>query len=228
MKRAKEIMTRKLVTALPDTPVLHVIDLLLEHRLHGIPVVDASNKLLGIVTQGDLLYRIKLPTVHVQILQEGAYCDPTPFIKKYSKIGGTTVKDVMTKEVFTAPPDQTIDKIVDLMLEKKIHMVPIMRGEHIIGVVSRTDILRFLASLEREIESQPVNDDDIRETVTAALKKNICAPVNHLQIRVVSGNVYIKGEIESPEHHHAVEAIVQSIRGVKNIHNDLLVTHLLD
>lgn len=228
MKRAKELMTRKLVAILPDTPVLNAIDLLLEHRLHGMPVVDSSNKLLGVITQGDLLYRIKLPTVKIQIQQEGAYCDPTPFIKKYSKIGGAMVKDVMTKEIFTANEDQFIDKIVDLMLEKRIHMVPVMRGEEVIGVLSRTDVLRFIAKEEREIESQPVNDDEIKENVLSALKKNICASVNNLQVRVLNGNVYVKGEIDSPEHHHTVEAVVKSIRGVKNVHNDLLVTHLLD
>lgn len=228
MKRAKELMTRKLVTISPNTPVLHAIDLLVDHHLHGMPVVDSKNKLLGIITQGDLIYRIKLPLVKIQIQQEGAYCDPAPFIKKYSKIGGTMVKDVMTKEVFTVNEDQSLDKIVDLMLEKRIHMVPVMRGEEVIGVLSRTDLLQFIAKEEREIETQPVNDDEIKETVVTALKKNICAPVNNLQVRVLNGNVYIKGEIDSPLYHHTVESVVKSIRGVKSVHNDLLVTHLLD
>lgn len=228
MKRAKEIMTRQLITAKADTPVLHVIDLLLENQIHGMPVVDDKDKLLGIVTQTDLLYRIKLPTVKIQIQQEGAYCDPTSFIKKYSKIGGATVKDIMTREVFTATEDQTIEQLVDLMLEKRIHIVPIVRAGHVVGIVSRTDILKFFAKEEREAEVHLADDDEIREMVVEALKKNICVPVNNLQVRVVGGNVYVKGEIDSPDNHETIEGVVKSIRGVKEVHNDLLITHLLD
>lgn len=222
----KELMTKDVVTALPSTPVQEIIGLLCKRHISGIPVVNEKKDVLGMITESDLLYRVKLPGMKILLDQEALYCDPKPIIHKYRKIGGHTAGQIMTSNPVTAPEDGTVESVVDVMIEKKVSPIPVVRGKKLVGIISRSDVMRHLMEEERAQEKNPPSDREVTEQVTQVLNKCICFPVRNLTVQTQKGKVYLSGEIDSKDNLEYVEDVVRSIRGVREVESDLLVANL--
>ncbi len=114
---ARDIMTQDVVTVLPEAPVQEALDLLVRHRITGLPVVDHSGRLVGVVSESD-------------------------FIGKR----GARVGDIMTRGVVTVGPGEALGEIAELLLRRGIRRVPVVESGKLVGLVSRRDLLSFLAS----------------------------------------------------------------------------------
>mgnify|MGYP005849473369 CR=1 FL=1 len=147
---AKDIMTRQVITVSPEMPITEAAEILLQNRISGVPVVSADNELIGILTEGDLIVRekdLKGP-VTLSILGALIYLEnPKRFEEELRRITGVRVRDVMSKPVLTVTEDTPVADIASLMIEKGINRVPVMRHQHLVGIVTRADIVRSL--LER-------------------------------------------------------------------------------
>jgi len=147
MRKAKDIMTAPVVTVTPETSVRHLARLLLEHRINGVPVVDDTGALLGIVTQADLIdqsKRLHIPTV-VALLDSVIFLEsPKRFERDLRKMAGTTVGEIYTRDVVTADEETTVEQIATLMADRRVNTIPILREGTLVGVVGRGDIVRSL------------------------------------------------------------------------------------
>lgn len=144
----KDIMTKDVITVTLDDNVEKCASLLIKHNLSGLPVLDESGKLVGIVTEGDLIRRasrIKGPAV-LEVLGGMIYLDsPKKFMDELKSSMGQKAKDVMTKKVVTIEPDQTIEEGATLLVEKNVKRLPVMSKEgELVGIVSRRDIMSYL------------------------------------------------------------------------------------
>lgn len=115
---AREIMSRDLITILPGATFQELVDVLAAHRISGVPVVEEDGSLVGIATEADVL---------------GG--------------SGATVADIMTREVLTVTEDTPVDDVGRLLTRQRIRRVPVVRGEKVVGIVSREDVIRAMASL---------------------------------------------------------------------------------
>ncbi len=144
----KDIMTKDVITVTMDDNVEKCASLLIKHNLSGLPVLDESGKLVGIVTEGDLIRRasrIKGPAV-LEVLGGLIYLDsPKKFMDELKNSMGQKAGDIMTKKVVTIDPDQTIEEGATLLVEKKVKRLPVIdkKGE-LVGIVSRRDIMGYL------------------------------------------------------------------------------------
>ncbi|WP_409227926.1 CBS domain-containing protein [Gudongella sp. SC589] len=144
----KDIMTKDVITVTMDDNVEKCASLLIKHNLSGLPVLDESGKLVGIVTEGDLIRRasrIKGPAV-LEVLGGLIYLDsPKKFMDELKNSMGQKAGDVMTKKVVTIDPEQTIEEGATLLVEKKVKRLPVVdkKGE-LVGIVSRRDIMSYL------------------------------------------------------------------------------------
>lgn len=144
----KDIMTKDVITVTLDDNVEKCASLLIKHNLSGLPVLDESGKLVGIVTEGDLIRRasrIKGPAV-LEVLGGMIYLDsPKKFMDELKSSMGQKAKDVMTKKVVTIEPDQTIEEGATLLVEKNVKRLPVISKEgELVGIVSRRDIMSYL------------------------------------------------------------------------------------
>lgn len=148
MLTAKDIMTKDVIAVTPDTKVERLAKLLTEHKISGMPVLDENGKLVGIVTENDLISRNKrlhIPTV-VTIFDAIIYLEsPKKLEEEMRKIIGTSVSDICTKKVITIEEDTSLTEIATIMSEKKIHLLPVMRGDKLLGIVGKADLVRALA-----------------------------------------------------------------------------------
>ena len=144
----KDIMTSEIVTVREDDTVEKCANLLITHNLSGLPVLDESGKVKGIVTEGDLIRRasrVKGPAA-LEVLGGIFYLEsPKKFMDDLKKTMGNSAKDIMTKDVITVDPDKLIEEAATLLVQNKIKRLPVIDKEgNLIGIVSRKDIMNYL------------------------------------------------------------------------------------
>lgn len=142
--KAKDIMSKDVITVKEGTGVKEIISLLLKHRISAVPVVDEKNNIIGVVSEGDLLYKKRLPTSinWVQDYGQYYYTRPEQLLEEHRKTEGTTAKEMMTPIPIYVDEETPVSEIAKLMLKRGIKRVFIVRENKVIGVVSRGDILK--------------------------------------------------------------------------------------
>ena len=145
--RVADVMEREVVTVAPDATVHELVLLLQQKDLGGVPVVDGDGRLVGIVTEGDLVIEdadVRLPH-YFELLGNLVYLGgQKKFEDRLKKMVGNSVSDVMTTEVFTVAPDDPVAKAANIMVDKKVNRVPVVEGDRLVGIVARHDIIRLL------------------------------------------------------------------------------------
>src|SRR5258706_15272547 len=140
-------MTRPVITAYEDTPVDQIARLMLSNDVSGIPIVDRNGGLVGIVTEADLVVQnanVHFPTF-LQILDARIYLTNTrDFEEELRRALGTVASDTMTRHVLTVGPDNDISDAATLMADKRVNPVPVVDGGQLVGIISRSDIIRHI------------------------------------------------------------------------------------
>ncbi len=147
MKRAKDIMTTEILTVTPETSVSELAEIFTSHNINGVPVINAEGKLLGVVTENDLIYqkkKVHIPTV-INILDSVIYLEsPDKMKQEMQKITGVMVEDIYTRDVVTIDKEAQIDEVATIMAEKNIHTIPVLEDDKLIGVIGKGDIIKTL------------------------------------------------------------------------------------
>lgn len=146
MKTAQDIMTTEVVTVHPDDDIEKVAGLLLKNHISGLPVLDDSGKLVGIVTEGDLVSSqkpVRVP-LHVVILDSPIYLEkPQRFIDEIKRAAAQKVGDLMSAKLYTVGPEASVEAMAVKMVERRINRVPVVDADNkLIGIVSRQDIIK--------------------------------------------------------------------------------------
>jgi len=148
MLTAKDIMTKAVVTVKPETSIEELSSLLVKNRISGVPVVDASGSLYGIVTENDLISRNKrlhIPTV-VSFLDAAIYLESSKkFEQAVRRLAATQVGDICVRKVITIAEDATVTDIATIMAEKKAYLLPVVRNGKVVGIVGKRDVVKAVA-----------------------------------------------------------------------------------
>jgi len=147
MLKAKDIMTRDILSVTPDTEIAKATKILLKNRINGLPVIDDSGKLVGILCQSDLVAQqksIPIPSVFTLLESYIPLTSIKRIDKEVEKIAALTVKQAMTPNPISVVPETDIEEVAKLMVDKKYHTLPVMEGEKIVGIVGKEDVLKTL------------------------------------------------------------------------------------
>ena len=151
MLQARDIMTTEVITVSPETLVSDLAQTLAGKNIGGVPVLDADGRLVGIITQSDLVERVQeleLPPA-INILDFHLFLQiPSHLFRKVEKMLGTTVADVMSPEPLTVSPDTPVPQIANLMARQQVHTLPVMDGGKLVGIIGKMDLVRALAKGE--------------------------------------------------------------------------------
>jgi CBS domain-containing protein len=149
MLTAKDIMTSTVITVTPEVSVKELAALLLANKIGGAPVVDADRKLLGVVTESDLIDQKKnlhLPTL-ISIFDSFLYLEnPNKADQELKKMMGRTVADIYVKGGVSVQEDTPLSDIATIMSEKKIHTLPVVSGGTLVGVIGKSDLIRAISN----------------------------------------------------------------------------------
>lgn len=151
MITARDIMSTDLIVAGPDMEITKATQLLLENRINGLPVVNDSGQLVGIICQSDLIaQQKKLPIPSVFTLLDGfIHVTSIKRIEKEArKIAATTVSHAMTANPVSIKPDTGIQAVAALMVDSNFHTLPVVDDDRLVGIIGKEDILRTLLSAQ--------------------------------------------------------------------------------
>jgi CBS domain-containing protein len=172
--RAMDVMTTAVITVDPDMSVQAVAKLLCERGISGVPVVDAADRLVGIVSEGDLLHRVETGTGRPTRRRRSWWLDTIAsdqeLARDYVKSHGRTAKDVMTREVISVTDTIELAEVAMLLETKRIKRVPVLRDGKLVGIVSRANLVRALAVTKSDPAVDVAEDDHaIRAKLLAEL-----------------------------------------------------------
>ena len=147
MLTAKQIMTREIITVGLELEVSELATLFWENRIGGAPVVDEAGALLGIVTESDLIdqsKKVHIPTI-MTILDSMIFLEnPAKLDNEIKKMTGSKVKDIYSSKVVTVDEDTPMSELATIMADRRLHTLPVVSGEKLIGVIGKADIIRNL------------------------------------------------------------------------------------
>lgn len=153
MLKARDIMTKDVVTVTPDTEITRAAKLLLDNHFNGLPVVDDNGRLVGIICQDDLvIQQKKLPLPSVFTFLDGLIplTSYRSLEKEMGKIAATKVAQAMTPDPITIDPDASLEDIATLMVNNNIHTLPVLDQDRLVGVIGKEDVLKTLVPADRQ------------------------------------------------------------------------------
>lgn len=221
---ASAIMVSDVITVKPDDTVQDVAGLLLVNCISAVPVVDESGKMVGIVSEGDLLRRVENRTAHSRPwwlkLLMGRELLAAEFIREY----GRKFADLMTREVISAEPGTPVAEIASLLERHRIKRVPIVQNGKLVGIVSRANLIQALAVCRnKSLEPQTVADAELRDKLVSRLRAEPWVRPSLVNVTVADGKVDLWGIVDSPSEKRALRVAVEVTPGVKAVNDNVLV-----
>ena len=219
--KAGDIMTARVVSISPDAGVVEAIELMMRNHISGMPVVDQSGALVGVVTEGDFLRRAETGTTRRRPRWLEFLVGPNRLAEEYVATHGRKVAEVMTRAPIAITEDTPLDEVVATMEHRRIKRLPVMRGSQIVGIVSRANLMRALATLGRAAPPPAETDTAIRQQLLAEFEKQFWAPAALIDVAVKDGVVELWGTILEGSQGEAIRVCAENIPGVKSV-----VSHL--
>jgi CBS-domain-containing membrane protein len=147
MLKAKDIMTKDVITVKPTTSIEDLARLLMRHQINGTPVVDDNGNLKGVVTENDLISknsRLHIPTI-VRLFDAFIPLGTSRLEVEIKKMAAYMVGDICTRDVITVDDETSVEEIATIMTEEKIHLLPVLKEGKLIGIIGKKDIIRGMA-----------------------------------------------------------------------------------
>ena len=219
---AADVMTRSVLSVTPDAPLVEAIRLMLDNHVSGLPVIDETGQLVGILTEGDLLRRGETGTERHRPRWLEILMGPQRLASEYVRTHGRKVGEIMTREPVSVAPKAPLDELVELMERHRIKRVPVVEGDKPVGIVSRADLLRALARRIDEQTAAVVGDDEIREHILVELARVAWVPRDGIEIAVENGVVNLNGVILYENEREALRVAAENAPGVRAVEDHLV------
>ncbi|HEY7459725.1 MAG TPA: CBS domain-containing protein [Xanthobacteraceae bacterium] len=220
--KAADVMESHVVSVRPDTTVCDVARELVARKISAVPVLEDGGRLVGIVSEGDLIRRVEAGTERhrswwLELLTSSEKL-ATDYVKSHARYAG----EVMTREVVTVREDTPLAEVAKLFEQHNIKRVPVVRDGKVVGIVGRADLLHVLADLHSK--SHPVLDDaGIRAEILRQLKSEHWFSSAQIEISVRDRVVKIEGIVMSQEQRRAIEVAAENVPGVKSVNDQTML-----
>ena len=220
MKKVEEFMTRDVIAVAPETTIHRAAELLADHGISGLPVVDEQGAVVGILSEGDLIVRQRprpRPSFWRLFFQDGER-----LAREYQKAAGTTVAEVMTTTLIVIRPDAPIEAAAALLDGHKIRRLPVMEEGRLVGIVSRGDLVKTLAAATPAAPST-VSDAQLVKEMTARMDREAWISSRTITVEAKDGVLALWGPVESETERSALETMARAIPGCRAVDNKTIV-----
>lgn len=219
--RARDIMSSGVMSVMADATVFDVAEILTSEHISALPVVDDQGRVIGIVSEADLIRRAEIGTTPHKSWLHRLFDDDAVRAAQYVRSHSRHVKDVMTKAVITVAETTTLAEIAELMSKHGIKRIPVVRNDFMVGIVSRTNLLQALISREPGSDESLLTDEQLRRDVSDAIGKQPWTSAWPTNVLVSAGVVHLWGFIPNEIVRKAYSVTAENVRGVKTIKNHM-------
>lgn len=221
--RAKEVMTEEVVSIGINESVFDAAELLLGANVSAAPVINDKGAVVGIVSEADLIRRTEIDTTAKKSWLVRLLDSETSAARDFVGANARRVADVMTREVVTATEDASLRELVELMERHQIKRVPIVRDGILVGVVSRSDLLRALLSREPDQPLLQPTDKALRQAVVDAIEHRGWTSKWPINVFANDGVVHLWGFVDGEEVRKAHRVAAENVTGVRRVKNHLRI-----
>ncbi|HRF07679.1 MAG TPA: CBS domain-containing protein [Xanthobacteraceae bacterium] len=218
--QAKHVMVSPVKTGDSEMSVRDVALILTENRISALPIVDQANKVIGIVSEGDLIRRAEIGTEKHRSWWLSLFTSNWQLAQEYSKSHAGKVKDVMTTDVICVAPDTPLSEVARLFERHGIKRVPVLDHGRLAGIVTRGNLVQAIATAPLK-EQHPQGDEQIREKIQKGLAAEAWANPLLVNITVHGGVVDMWGIVRTDAERNAVRVAIENIAGVKAVNDNL-------
>lgn len=218
--QVKDIMTINVISIGADETIAKAASLMLQNRISGLPVVDQEGELVGMVTEGDFLRRGELGTQRRRPKWLEFILGPGKLAEEYVRASGRKVEDVMTPDPWTISEDDSLEAVVGMMERHHIKRLPVTRGDRMVGIVSRANLMHALSTFARDLPAPAGGDSAIRANILAAIAKQDWAP--HINVIVKDGVAELHGVVTDDRERQGLVVAAENVAGVKKVHDHLV------
>jgi CBS domain-containing protein len=220
--RAADVMSLNVCTADLDTPVDEIARKLFDRNISALPVVDGERRVLGIVSEGDLLRRVEIGTIRRSWWLDLVASNES-LARDYVKTHGRKARDVMTKPAIVVDETAELADVARLLESKRIKRVPVVRDGRLVGIVSRADIVRgLIVAAKTWGRPRTVDDGKVRTAILEEIHRLPFADATFINVVVDGGEVHLWGNVESAEQRAAIRVIAENTRGVTEVVDNLV------
>jgi CBS domain-containing protein/(2Fe-2S) ferredoxin len=219
--KTSDVMTRAVVTIAPNATIQDAIRLMLGQRISGLPVVDAEGKLIGILTEGDLLRRAETGTEWHRPAWLNFLRGPARVADDFVRSHGRYVDELMTRVIRTVDEEAPLEQVVETMEKQRIKRLPVMKDGRMVGVVSRSDLLRALAAKLAEAPLASPGDDALKTAVEEALRHHTWSG-GQVTVVVTDAVVYLEGVIYAEDERMAMRVAAETVPGVREVKDNVV------
>lgn len=214
--RARDLMTPDPISFPPETPIHVVARAFAERGISGAPVVDAEGRLVGMVTEGDLLRRLAAPADKPESWIAALLAPAAKQADRFARTHGRTAADVMTRGAVSAEEDMPIEKLGQAMEQRNIRRIPVVRRDRLVGIVSRADLIRALLQPAADLDAD-APDERIRRDLVRAMKTQPWIDAFYIFPEVRDGVVYFHGHCRNDAVKRALHVLAENLPGVKAV-----------
>jgi CBS domain-containing protein len=222
--QARDVMTTRVTTVNPDTPVEQIAQKLLERCISAVPVVQTDGKLVGIVSEGDLMRRPESGTDRAPSWWLSLLLEPAERAARYLKSHGRRAADIMSSPVISVEETENLADIAEILEKHHIKRVPVLRNGEVVGIVSRSNLLQGLAAHKtRPLGETARSDQEIRSSILDHAHRDTGMSDEFINVTVTDGVVQLWGLIGSETERKAVHVLAENTPGVRRVEDNLRV-----
>jgi CBS domain-containing protein len=218
--KAADVMIRDVIVVKPDDEMDEAIKLLGDYDISALPVIDDDGKLVGVLSEADLLHRAEIGTEKQHPWWLEAVMPASKLADEFAKSHGRRVDEIMTTELVTATPDATLGEIAMLLERHRIKRVPILEDGELVGIVSRSNLIQALASSQAQthsVDAEPGSDRKIRLDLLNRLDDQKWTDFGERNVIVNDGIVHLWGLVSTEAEHKALVALAEEVPGVVSV-----------
>jgi CBS domain-containing protein len=203
-----DVMTAPVITVSPETPLKRAAALMLEHRISGVPVV-ADGRLVGVLSETDILFKERTSPQRQGLVDWVLHYGDDP---PAAKLAARTARDAMTTPAVTVQPRRRVADAAALLLDIGIDRLPVVDGDQLVGIVTRSDLVRAFVRSDEQLEAE------IRRDVVVG---TAWMPEESVDVTVADGDVILEGSVETETVAELIESQVRSVAGVVSVESRL-------
>ena len=222
--QAQDVMTTVVATISADATVREAAKLMLERRISALPVMDDKDRVIGIVSEGDLARRAELGTDVARSWWLRAFAEDAA--QDYLKTHGASVREVMTSPAVSVRKTTPLHEVASLLEKRHIKRVPVMEAGRLVGIVSRADLVRRLATLPVRPAARTAGDRVLRRQVLKEMQKKAGLDLLYVNVTVERGVVHLWGGVRSHLEQRALAVAAKAVEGVRKVEDHTMVIPL--
>jgi len=221
--KARDIMVRGIIAVHPDTLVRDIASLMVEKHISGVPVLSNNGKLIGMVSQSDLLHRAEVGTERKHKWWFRVLMDSRALAREYVKAHGLKAHDVMTRYVVSVRDDAEVRDVADILDKRRIKRVPVIQEDRVVGIITRGDLVRALSQVQISKVAKRIGNAALHKKLYDRIQSQPWINDNCVNLTVSDGVVEIGGFVETTDQRVALRILIQETEGVNLIDDKMSV-----